>query len=69
MGVNFGMNRSPQPNHTPQSFVTVLALLEEGRTTLAMWTGQAWWGEQRELVVKAWQTFSAAPVPAVESGR
>ena len=67
MKVNFTMNQSPLNNQTPQAFVTVIALLEEGRATLAMWTGHSWWGEQRELVVKAWQAFSAAPVPAREA--
>jgi len=38
--------------------VTVLASLDDGRTILAVWTGRFWWGEHRELSVKAWCSFS-----------
>jgi hypothetical protein len=42
----------------PPAFVTVLVLLDDGRSILAVWTGRFWWGEHRELSVKAWCPFS-----------
>jgi hypothetical protein len=39
----------------PPAFVTVIAMLEDGRRILAVWTGRFWWGEGHELSVRCWR--------------
>jgi hypothetical protein len=44
----------------PWPWVAVKAKLQDGRDLLAIWTGNIWWGDNRQLEVKEWRPLMYA---------